>query len=133
MCYPLMVVSIGSFQQYYIDTHIHLSFNVSHLIQKWKKKLFFGYCWLMSLSLMWITLPVLLLSQITNYVCLAHIKHLSVKRINMCMQNRDKFGDTFAYLALTKRYLRLLKNLQFCDLRYPMFFNCIRRGIDILS
>ena len=32
-----MVVFISSFQQYLIDTHIYLSFNVSHLIQKWTK------------------------------------------------------------------------------------------------
>ena len=32
-------------------------------------------------------------SQVTNHVCLAHIKHLFDKRINMCMENRNEFGD----------------------------------------
>ena len=30
-----------------------------------------------------------------------------------------------------KRYLRLSKNLQFCELRYPMCIICIKRGTHI--
>ena len=30
-----------------------------------------------------------------------------------------------------KRYLRLSKKMQFCELRYPMCIICVRRGRDI--
>ena len=36
MYYGQMVVFISSFQLYYIDTHMYLSFNVPHLIEKLK-------------------------------------------------------------------------------------------------
>ena len=96
-----MVVLIGSFQYYYIDTHIHLSFNVFHLIQKWKKKVFLVLLINIPLSNV-IYVTNFTISQIANYVCLTHIKHLFVKRINMCMQNRKEFRETFTYLVLTK-------------------------------
>ena len=51
-----MIVFISSFQLDFIDTHIYLSFNVPHLIEKWKT--FLLYWWLMSHNLMWITLPI---------------------------------------------------------------------------
>ena len=34
MYYAQMIVFISSFQLYFIDTHIYLSFNVPHLIEK---------------------------------------------------------------------------------------------------
>ena len=40
MYYAQMVVFISSFQLYFIDTHIYLSFNVPHLIEK--RKTFFA-------------------------------------------------------------------------------------------
>ena len=40
MYYAQMVVFIRSFQLYFIDTHIYLSFNVPHLIEKWKNQIF---------------------------------------------------------------------------------------------
>ena len=46
----------------------------------------------------------------------------------MCMDKRNDFGETFVYFSQMKRYLRLSKNLQFCELRYPMCIICIRRG-----
>ena len=36
----------------------------------------------------------LTISQITNHACSAHIKHLYVKRINMCMDKRNEFGES---------------------------------------
>ena len=47
------------------------------------------------------------------------------------MDKRNDFGDTFVYFSQMKRYLRSSKNLQFCELRYPMFIICIRRGTNI--
>ena len=49
----------------------------------------------------------------------------------MCMYKRNEFGETFVYFSQMKRYLRLSKNLQFCKLRYPLCFICIRRGTNI--
>ena len=46
----------------------------------------------------------------------------------MCMDKRNTFGETFVYFSQMKRYMRFLKNLQFCELRYPMYIICIRRG-----
>ena len=48
----------------------------------------------------------------------------------MCMDKRTEFGETFVYFSQMKRYLRLSKNLQFCELRYPMCIICIRRGTN---
>ena len=48
----------------------------------------------------------------------------------MCMDKRNKFGETFVYFSQMKRYLRWSKNLQFCELRYPMCIS-IRRGTNI--
>ena len=49
----------------------------------------------------------------------------------MRMDKRNEFGGTFVYFSQMKRYLRLSKNLQFCELRYPMYSICIRRGTNI--
>ena len=51
----------------------------------------------------------LAISQITNHACEAHIKHLYVKRINMCLDKINEFGETFVYFSQMKRYLRLSK------------------------
>ena len=40
MYYAQMVVFISSFQLYFIDTHVYLSFNVPHLIEKKEKQFF---------------------------------------------------------------------------------------------
>ena len=34
----------------------------------------------------------------------------------MCMDKRNEFGETIVYFSQMKRYLRLPKNLQFCEL-----------------
>ena len=39
----------------------------------------------------------------------------------MCMDERNEFGETFVYFAQMERYLRLSKNLQFCELRYSIY------------
>ena len=49
----------------------------------------------------------------------------------MCMDKRNEFGETFVYFSQMKRYLRLSKNLQICELRYPMCIIFIRRGTNI--
>ena len=49
----------------------------------------------------------------------------------MCMDKREQFGETFVYFSQMKRYLRLSKNMQFCELRFPMCIFCIRRGTNI--
>ena len=49
----------------------------------------------------------------------------------MYMDNRNEFGETFVYFSTKKIYMRLLKNLQLCELRYPMCIICIRRNINI--
>ena len=49
----------------------------------------------------------------------------------MCMDKRNEFGETFVYLSQMKRYLRLSKNLQFCELRYSMCIIFIKRGTNI--
>ena len=49
----------------------------------------------------------------------------------MCMDKRNQFGETFIYFSQMKRYLRLSKNLQFCELSYPMCIICIRRSANI--
>ena len=53
-----------------------------------------------------------------------------VKRINICMDKRKKLGNFCLFFA-DERYLRLSKNLQFWELRYPMCIICIRRGTNI--
>ena len=50
----------------------------------------------------------------------------------MCMNKRNEFAETFVYFSQMKRYLRLSKNLQFCELRYPMCIICIGRGTNII-
>ena len=47
------------------------------------------------------------------------------------MDKRNEFGDRIAYFWQMKRYLRLSKNLQFCELRYPICIICLRRGTNI--
>ena len=49
----------------------------------------------------------------------------------MCMDKKNEFWETFVYFSQMKRYLRLSKNLQFCELRYPMCIICIRRVTNI--
>ena len=49
----------------------------------------------------------------------------------MCMDKRNEFGETLFYVSQIKRYLRLSKNLQFCELRYSIGIICIRRDTDI--
>ena len=49
----------------------------------------------------------------------------------MCMNKRNEFAETFVYFSQMKRYLRLSKNLQFCELRYLMCIICIGRGKNI--
>ena len=49
----------------------------------------------------------------------------------MCTDKRNKFGEIFVYFSQMKRYMRLSKNLQFCELRNPMRIICIRRGTNI--
>ena len=49
----------------------------------------------------------------------------------MCMRKRSELVETFVYFSHMKRWLRLPKNLQFCELRYPMCIICIRRGTNI--
>ena len=44
----------------------------------------------------------------------------------MCMDKRN-----IRLFFAMKRYLRLPKNLQFCELRYPMCIICIRGGTNI--
>ena len=53
-----------------------------------------------------------------------------VKRTNTCMDKRKKMGNICLFFA-DERYLRLSKNLQFWELRYPMCIICIRRGTNI--
>ena len=43
----------------------------------------------------------------------------------MYMDKRNEFGETFVYISPIKRYLRLSKNQQFCELRYSMHIICI--------
>ena len=47
------------------------------------------------------------------------------------MDKRNELGEMFAYFSQMKRYLRLSKKLQFCELRYAMCIICIRRGTNI--
>ena len=49
----------------------------------------------------------------------------------MFMDKGNEFGETFVNFSQMKRYLRLSKNLQFCELRYPMWIICLRRGTNI--
>ena len=49
----------------------------------------------------------------------------------MCTDKGNEFGEIFFYVSQIKRYLRLSKNQQFCELRYPMCIICIRRGTNI--
>ena len=53
----------------------------------------------------------------------------------MCMDKRNEFGEKFVYFSRMNRYQitdfrDCLKNLQLCELRYPMCIICIRRGTD---
>ena len=43
----------------------------------------------------------------------------------MCMDKRNELWETFVYFSQMKRYLRLSRNLQFCELRYPMCIICL--------
>ena len=49
------------------------------------------------------------ISHITNQACLAHIKHTFDIRIDMEMENKYSFGETFVHLAQIKWHLTLLK------------------------
>ena len=46
------------------------------------------------------------------------------------MHGQKKKGNICLFFA-DERYLRLSKNLQFWELRYPMCIICIRRGTHI--
>ena len=48
----------------------------------------------------------------------------------MCPDKRSEFGETFVNFSQMKRYLRLAKNLQFCELRYPMCIICTNIAIE---
>ena len=68
MYYAQMVVFISSFQLYFIDIHIYLSFNVPHLIEKLKKQ--FSVVLMSNVpqsSVNYVT--NLTVSQITNHAC----------------------------------------------------------------
>ena len=43
----------------------------------------------------------------------------------------NELGEPLVYFSPMKRYPILSKNLQFCELRYPMCIICIRRGTHI--
>ena len=75
------MLSQNSFFYYFINTHVSLLLNISDLIHK---------------------LPLLLFTHIANHVCLAHIKHLFGKIIDMYMDNRKECGDKLVYLAEIK-------------------------------
>ena len=47
------------------------------------------------------------------------------------MDKRTEFGETFVHFSQMKRNMGLSKNLQFCELRYPICIICIRRGTKI--
>ena len=49
----------------------------------------------------------------------------------MWMDKRNEFGKTFVYFSRMKSNLMLSKNLQFCELRYPICIICIRSGTNI--
>ena len=44
---------------------------------------------------------------------------------------KKRIWETFVYFSQMKRYLGLSKNLQFCELRYPICIICIRGGTNI--
>ena len=44
---------------------------------------------------------------------------------------KKQIWETFVYFLHMKRYLRVSKNLQFYELRYPICIICIRRGTNI--
>ena len=84
-----MVVFISSFQLNFIDTHMYL-FNAPHLIKSEKQFFVVLMINVQQSHVNYVT--NLNISQITNHACQAHIKHLYVKRINMCMDKRNEFG-----------------------------------------
>ena len=43
----------------------------------------------------------------------------------------NEFTETFVYFSQMKKYLSMSKNLQFCEIRYPMCFICVGRGTNI--
>ena len=72
-------------------------------------------------------------NHLTNYKpCM-----LSSHQTSSCQKDKyelgpnSEFGETFVYFSQMKRYLRFLKNIQFCELWYPIFNICIRRGTNI--
>ena len=124
-----MVVFISSFQLYFIDTHIYLSFNVPHLIETWKT--FFWCIDEQSHNKMWITLPI----QPSHKLQTMHVKltsNISMSRGLICAWTKET--NLGKYLFIFRRWKDIwgcLKNLQFCELRYPMCIFCIRRGTNI--
>ena len=44
---------------------------------------------------------------------------------------KKRIWGNISLFSQMKRYLRLSKNLQLCELRYPILIICIRRGTNI--
>ena len=142
-CWPIVMVCnfkkvlcsndcflISSFKLYFIDTHIYLSFNISHLIEKWKTIVLLHW-WLMSHNQMWITLPIL---PSHNLHTMHHklTSNISMSRGLICAWTKEmNLGKQLFIFRKWKDIWGCLKNLQFCELRYPMCIICIRRGTNI--
>ena len=47
------------------------------------------------------------------------------------MWTKELICGSICLFSQMKLYLRLSKNLQFCELRYPMCIMCMRRGTHI--
>ena len=77
--------------------------------------------WLKSEKQIFVVLTINVPQSNANYVT----NLIYAKWINMCMDKRNEFGETFVYFSQTKRYLRLSKNLQFLwiTLLYVYYFN----------
>ena len=62
-----------------------------------------------------------------------HVKltpSISMSRRLICAWTKEKKIGKHLFI-FGRRYLRLSKNLQFCELLYPMCIICIRRGTNI--
>ena len=126
-----MVVFINSFQLYFIDTHICLSFNVPHLIEKWKTFVLL-YWWLMSYNPMWIKLPIYPAHKLHTM----HHKltsNTSMSRGLICVWTKEtNLGKHLLIFRRWKDIWGCLENMQICELRYPMCIICWRRGTNIV-
>ena len=47
------------------------------------------------------------------------------------MDKRNKLLETFVYFFADEKISEVVKNLQLCELRYPMCIICIRTGTHI--